>query len=534
MEIERENVNSATHERENVNSVTYEFEFEGLAQLNKSLYSPVFSSGSSGNSINEQHFWQLWIQPAENLKDNEEYLSLYLCAIPNATEIKSVEPWRERLNTTAVVYLQDPKTKNRIGSTIYYTNRNLKKFSIRCSYRGREFFVKRSAIPQTKLALGIEFLSVPFTETYVVWNDNKCVPPDSLVQSWKTAINNPRMADVLFNVQGEALCANKDIICGRSEYFKTMFTSGCVESRMISLTECGRLKKRHRDSSENCCKSVKKVIENRGQNTDNFHDTKNVEIKEKKDTRVPKKQRSHSEIGSSNFGNSSINHEIGLFSSGIQTTINDNNSTKTITLQHKNDHEIPETTANVIDKNKEVIINKRISSSERGTSSRNNSRINSPEAEVDDNEFYQEFPPGYYHVVNITDCDPQTFSALLHYLYTNEIEFSEPVGTTKITSLVHLFRLADKYQITDLRQRTLARIYKELAISNVAEVLFSLGHQWMDLKRVCMDYILKHFTAIRDTEGFNRVFEHPENYSGFSEITRDLFKRLKTSEDKEL
>ncbi|CAG8445368.1 6442_t:CDS:2 [Dentiscutata heterogama] len=504
MEIERENVNNVTHGRENVNSVTYEFEFEGLSQLNKSLYSPVFSSGSSGNSINDQHFWQLWIQPAENLKDNEEYLSLYLCAIPNAFEIKSVEPWRERLNTTAVVYLQDPKTKIKIGSTIYYTNRNLKKFSIRCSYRGREFFVKRSAIPQTKLVLGIEFLSVPFTETYVAWNDNKCAPPDSLIQSWKTAINNPRMADVLFNVQGEVLCANKDVICGRSEYFKTMFASGCVESRMISLADCGRLKKRHRDSSGNCCKSMKQIIDNRDSNTGNSHDIKNVEIKEKKDTRTPKKQRSHSEIGSSNFNNSSINQEINLFPSGIQTTINnDGNSARTIALQHKNDHEIPEITTSVIDKNQEVITNKRISSSERGTSSRNNSRIDSPEAEVDDNEFYQEFPP-------------------------------EPVGTAKITSFVHLFRLADKYQITDLRQRALARIYKELAISNVAEVLFSLGHQWMDLKRVCMDYILKHFAAIRDTEGFNRVFDHPENYSGFSEITRELFKRLKTSEEKEL
>ncbi|CAG8791747.1 19498_t:CDS:2, partial [Racocetra fulgida] len=243
---------------------------------------------------------------------------------------------------------------------------------------------------------------------------------------------------------------------------------GCVESRMISLAECGRLKKRHRDSSENCCKSVEQIIDDRETNTGNSYDVKNVEIKEKKDARMPKKQRPHSEIGSSNFNNSSIDHEI-------QTTIihDDNNNARTITLQHKHEHEIPDT-----DKNQE-----------RGTSSRNNPRIDGREVEVDDDdEFYQEFPPGYYHVVNITDCDPQTFS----------------------------------------------RIYKELAISNVAEVLFSLGHQWMDLKRVCMDYILKHFTAIRDTEGFNRVFDHPEKYSGFSEIARELFRRLKTSEEKEL
>jgi len=122
---------------------------------------------------------------------------------------------------------------------------------------------------------------------------------------------------------------------------------------------------------------------------------------------------------------------------------------------------------------------------------------------------------------------------LLHYLYTNEIALSEHIGTSKVTSLVHLFRLADKYQITDLRQRTLARIFKELAISNVAEVLFSLGHQWLDLKKVCMDYILKHFATVRETEGFNKVMEHPENYTGFSEIAKDLFKKLKIADERE-
>jgi len=43
--------------RENSASATYEFAFCGLSQLNKAIYSPIFSSGS------DQHLWQLWIQP---------------------------------------------------------------------------------------------------------------------------------------------------------------------------------------------------------------------------------------------------------------------------------------------------------------------------------------------------------------------------------------------------------------------------------------------------------------------------------------
>jgi len=48
-----------------------------------------------------------------------------------------------------------------------------------------------------------------------------------------------------------------------------------------------------------------------------------------------------------------------------------------------------------------------------------------------------------------------------------------------------------------------------------------------------MDYIMKHFAAVRETEGFNKVMEHPENYTGFSEIAKDLFKKLKISDERE-
>ncbi|GBC05984.1 hypothetical protein RclHR1_06540004 [Rhizophagus clarus] len=509
---------------ENTTSATYEFAFEGLAQLSKAIYSPVFSSGS------DQHLWQLWIQPADTNKDGEEYLSLYLCVIPNANEIKTVEPWRERMLTTATVYLADPRTRTRIGSTIYYTNKNLRKFSIRCSYRGREFFVKRSVIPCTKLVLGIEFLNVPFTENYVLWNDNNYAPPESLVHSWGTVVNNPRMADVLFQVQGEILCANKEIVCGRSEYFKAMFASGYVESRMISVAECGRLRKRLRDSTGNGKLMERNIdMESSGQDIEDLDKTKQVEIKDE-EQRIIKKQRS---IHTENFRSTTLyatNSDVDGFSQnssisyGIDDKINNNGQ-----INNRNDHEIPESTI----RSKSGTTERQVPQQGDRISSSVIDKNSGPEAEVDDEEFPQELPPGYYHVVTITDCDAPTFYSLLHYLYTNEITLSEPVGTSKVTSLVNLFRLADKYQITDLRQRTLARIYKELAISNVAEVLFSLGHQWLDLKKVCMDYILKHFATVRDTEGFNKVMEHPENYTGFSEIAKDLFKKLKIADERE-
>ncbi|CAI2162192.1 919_t:CDS:2 [Funneliformis geosporum] len=513
---------------DNTTSATYEFTFSGLAQLNKALHSPIFSSGS------DQHLWQLWIQPADSLKDGEEYLSLYLCVIPNYNENKTVEPWRERMLTTATVYLMDPKTKTRIGSTISYTNRNLRKFSIRCSYRGREFFVKRSVIPSTKLVLGIEFLNVPFTENGVIWNDNICSPPESLVHSWITAVNNPRMADVLFQVQGEIICANKEIVCGRSEYFKAMFASGYVESRTISVAECGRLRKRLRDSTGNGPKSSEQIMESTENDMEELD--KSIEFGNKdEEQRITKKQRSiHSESSTTCV---CVTTSITPYhdTDGItplypqkNTTYYRNDDIIKVDDDFQIDGQIPESLAKSKSIEQEYIVGKQ----DRVVSAVI-AKTNGPEAEVDDEDFPQDIPPGFYHVVNITDCDVPTFYALLHYLYTNVIKFSEPSGTPRVTSLVNLFRLADKYQITDLRQRALARIYKELAITNVAEVLFSLGHQWPDLKKVCMDYIMKHFATVRETEGFNNVMEHPESYTGFSEIAKDLFKKLKIADEKE-
>jgi len=380
-----------------------------------------------------------------------------------------------------------------------------------------------------------------------MWNDNNCAPPESLVHSWSTAVNNPRMADVLFQVQGEILCANKEIVCGRSEYFKAMFASGYVESRMISVAECGRLRKRLRDSTGNGRKSIEHNIGSSERDIENLD--KSNEIKDE-EQRIVKKQRStHTENGTTTtiYVTASIspNHDVdGSFSQNNSThyrndsnkKVDDNNINIQIVdnngqvnnINNRNDHEIPESLVRSKSSGQENIVGKQ----DQGFSAVI-TKNSGPEAEVDDEEFPQDLPPGFYHVVNITDCDVPTFYALLHYLYTNEIALSESSGTSKVTSLVNLFRLADKYQITDLRQRTLARIYKELAISNVAEVLFSLGHQWLDLKKVCMDYILKHFATVRDTEGFNKVMEHPENYTGFSEIAKDLFKKLKIADERE-
>ena len=49
-------------------------------------------------------FINFFFDYGDTLKD-EEYLSLYLCVIPNANEIKTVDPWRERMLTRATVYL---------------------------------------------------------------------------------------------------------------------------------------------------------------------------------------------------------------------------------------------------------------------------------------------------------------------------------------------------------------------------------------------------------------------------------------------
>ncbi|CAG8482382.1 6507_t:CDS:2 [Paraglomus brasilianum] len=413
-------------------SASFQFTIKNLATLAKPLYSPVFSSGS------DQQLWQLGIRPAQ---DDKEYISVYLYLLPNNRELRNLESWKIRCKAT--LQLIDEEWRREIVTVV------LREFSIRAPCKGCSHFIKRSEVPVNKVHFKINFANVDFSETAVRWSDNHCPIPQSLVDSWSGVLKNSRLADVVFYVNGHAILAMKDVICGRSIYFRNMFESGCVESRRIPMAET----KTWKDVDEENETAEDMVLEN---------DRMSLGTKQSNET---------------GFGNSH----------GITTAAKS-------PLFKRN--------SQILDANR------------------------SDNTFLSEEELEEAYPSNYYHVVNVTDCDPKTFSHFLHYLYTNEITLRDGTEASDINSLFLLFQVADKYQVNDLRGRILLRIYKNLSVANVAEVLFA-STQWADLKQLCMDFAINHFTEVRETDGFSKVTENPLAYSGFAEIAKVLFKSIK-------
>ncbi|CAI2173245.1 2551_t:CDS:2 [Funneliformis geosporum] len=90
--------------------------------------------------------------------------------------------------------------------------------------------------------------------------------------------------------------------------------------------------------------------------------------------------------------------------------------------------------------------------------------------------------------------DPDIFSIIMEYLYTNEVKW---VNQDNDSITIKLFRLADKYLLLDLRDRAKFRIYDELEISNVSEILFGLVPIYEDLKGPVLKFMARHFKEVR-------------------------------------
>ncbi|CAG8443333.1 15401_t:CDS:2 [Funneliformis mosseae] len=107
------------------------------------------------------------------------------------------------------------------------------------------------------------------------------------------------------------------------------------------------------------------------------------------------------------------------------------------------------------------------------------------------------------------------FSIIMEYLYTNQVKWKNN-NNQSIT--VKLFRLADKYLLSDLRNRAKFRIYAELGISNVCEILFGLVPKYEDLKGPVLKFMARHFEEVSQSEEFNDILKNLPKYPYFSDI----------------
>ncbi|RIA92039.1 hypothetical protein C1645_736700 [Glomus cerebriforme] len=132
------------------------------------------------------------------------------------------------------------------------------------------------------------------------------------------------------------------------------------------------------------------------------------------------------------------------------------------------------------------------------------------------------------HRIEVSEYDPITFSAMLEYLYTNQVNWTNK-DNESIT--IGLFRLADQYLLSELRERAKIRILDELNLSNVSDIMFNLVSDYEDLKEPVLKFMAKNFEEVNNSQEFKDILANLVNYPNYnvilSEIWAEYFKTQK-------
>jgi len=89
-----------------------------------------------------------------------------------------------------------------------------------------------------------------------------------------------------------------------------------------------------------------------------------------------------------------------------------------------------------------------------------------------------------------------------------------------------MLTIADKYLITELRQRSKEALIQQIDDENAYDVLFSYGWQWSDVKEELMAYVISHFDVVRMTTGFKKISMSPGDYPLYTELFIEIMQSL--------
>eukprot|EP00742_Colponemidia_sp_Colp-10_P003198 GILJ01003407.1.p1 GENE.GILJ01003407.1~~GILJ01003407.1.p1 ORF type:complete len:594 (-),score=58.29 GILJ01003407.1:163-1944(-) len=105
----------------------------------------------------------------------------------------------------------------------------------------------------------------------------------------------------------------------------------------------------------------------------------------------------------------------------------------------------------------------------------------------------------------ITTGSHQAFVAFIEYLYTDMVETLDP-GHVEIEYAMDLLSFADTFKVDRLKRLCEAAIQKSIREENVALTLRTAHErQALQLKKTCMDFILRHFGKVIGTVAFTEL-----------------------------
>ncbi|KAG9304821.1 hypothetical protein G9A89_016851 [Geosiphon pyriformis] len=126
----------------------------------------------------------------------------------------------------------------------------------------------------------------------------------------------------------------------------------------------------------------------------------------------------------------------------------------------------------------------------------------------------------YKYSIDIPDFHHETFLALLRFLYTNQITFDDSDDSQ--TSSFDIFSIADKYCVTELRDRAKIELCDNLSVNNVSEVLFGGITRWPDLKECLMEYLKENWRKVKQTEEWKTIKDNPIRFENFDDLMTEV------------
>ncbi|GAA0156337.1 hypothetical protein LIER_13855 [Lithospermum erythrorhizon] len=115
----------------------------------------------------------------------------------------------------------------------------------------------------------------------------------------------------------------------------------------------------------------------------------------------------------------------------------------------------------------------------------------------------------------ISDMDPKTFKAMLHYLYRDKLaedelaESNSSVDCVADTLTAKLLAAADHYDLGRLRQICESHLCKDISVDSVSRILALADcYHATELKAVCLRFAAENLAAVMRSDGFEYLKEN--------------------------
>lgn len=120
------------------------------------------------------------------------------------------------------------------------------------------------------------------------------------------------------------------------------------------------------------------------------------------------------------------------------------------------------------------------------------------------------------------DIDFVTLHNILYYIYSGSInmhikregdqDYEFPEGYPEESDPFRIFRNADKFLLTSLKELSYRHVIYGLTHENVAERLFHSACQHHEnLRDGCLEYLLANYDKVKETEGWKRVANYNDD-----------------------